>query len=285
MQRIDAHCHFWDPARGDYGWLDSGPPALDPLRRVFTPTDLARLNGTRRVVAVQAADSVAETRYLLDLAARFPQIAGVVGWVDLTRPETPETLADLARNPRLKGIRPMLQDLAQDDWILTRPDPAALRAVQDLGLRFDALVLTRHLPHLARFTQAWPDLPLIIDHCAKPRMDGPPQAAWAEGMAAMAAFPHVRCKLSGLLTELPDALRQPEAAFAATRPVIDEVLRLFGPDRLLWGSDWPVLTLAASHEIWEQLTDRLLEGLAPGERDAILGGNAMKFYALEGNTP
>lgn len=282
--RIDAHCHFWDPARGDYGWLDNGPPALDPLRRVFTPADLAALNGARRVVAVQAAESVAETRYLLDLASRFPQIAGVVGWVDLTRPDSIETLADLARNPRLKGIRPMLQDLAEDDWILTRPDPAILRAVQDLGLCFDALVFARHLTHLTRFTAAWPDLPMIVDHCAKPVMGGPLEPAWLDGMAAMAAFPHVHCKISGLMTELPDALRQPEAALAAMRPVVDEVLRLFGPDRLLWGSDWPVLTLAASHQVWEQLTDRLLERLTPTERQAILGGNAAKFYGLEEDT-
>ena len=116
-------------------------------------------------------------------------------------------------------------------------------------------------------------------------MDGPPEPALAEGMAAMAAFPHVHCKLSGLMTEMPDTLHQPETALAALRPVVDQVLRLFGHDRLLWGSDWPVLTLAASHEVWEQLTDRLLEGLTPGECDAILGGNAMIFYGLEGNTP
>lgn len=282
--RIDAHCHFWDPARGDYGWLDSGSPVLDPLRRVFTPADLAALNGARRVVAVQAADSVAETRYLLDLASRFPQIAGVVGWVDLTRPDSSETLADLARNPRLRGIRPMLQDLAEDDWILTRPDPAVLRAVQDLGLCFDALVFARHLAHLARFTAVWPDLPMVVDHCAKPVMGGPLEPAWLDGMATMAAFPHVHCKISGLMTELPNALRQPEAALAAMRPVVDEVLRLFGPDRLLWGSDWPVLTLAASHQVGEQLTDRLLERLTPTERQAILGGNAAKFYGLEEDT-
>jgi L-fuconolactonase len=282
--RIDAHCHFWDPARGDYGWLDAGPPALDPLRHVFSPSDLAALNQGRKVVAVQAADSLAETQYLLDLAAHHPQIAGVVGWVDLTLPETVETLTALARNPRLKGIRPMLQDLAEDDWVLTRPDPAVLRAVQELGLRFDALVFVRHLPHLARFTAAWPDLPLVIDHCAKPEMDGPLQPAWREGMAAMAAFPHIHCKISGLMTELPDNLRQPETALAAMRPVVEEVLRLFGPDRLLWGSDWPVLTLAADHATWEHLTDRLLEGLTAAERQAILGGNATRFYGLERDT-
>ncbi len=282
--RIDAHCHFWDPSRGDYGWLDAGPPTLDPLRRVFTPDDLAALNQSRRVIAVQAADSVAETRYLLDLAARHPLIAGVVGWVDLTHIETVETLADLARNPRLKGIRPMLQDLAEDDWITTRPDATVLRTVQNLGLRFDALVFARHLTHLARFAAAWPDLPMVIDHCAKPRM-APLDPAWREGMAAMAAFPQVHCKLSGLLTELAEPLRTPDSALAVLRPVVDEVLRLFGPNRLLWGSDWPVLTLAGSHDLWEHLTDRLLEGLTPEERQAILGGNAVKFYELEEDTP
>mgnify|MGYP002372157715 CR=1 FL=1 len=285
MDRIDAHCHFWDPARGEYGWLDTGPPALDPLRRVFTPAELAQLNLSGRVVAVQAADSVAETRYLLDLAARFPQIAGVVGWIDLTRHDSVAVLADLAGTPVLKGIRPMLQDLAEDDWIVTRTDPGVLQAVQDLGLRFDALVFARHLASLARFTTAWPDLPMIIDHCAKPKMGGPLEPSWLDGMAAMAAFPHVHCKISGLLTELPDALRQPEAALAALRPVVDEVLRLFGPNRLLWGSDWPVLTLAASHQVWEQITDRLLEGLTTSERQAILGGNAAKFYGLKEDTP
>lgn len=279
--RIDAHCHFWDPDRGDYGWLDAGPPSLDPLRRRFTPSDLAQLNGARRVVAVQAAETVDETRYLLNLAARFPQIAGVVGWIDLTRPDSVDTLAELARDPALKGVRPMLQDLAEDDWIVTRPDQTVLRAILDLGLRFDALVFARHLPHLHRFTATWPDLPMIIDHCAKPQMGGPLEDAWRNGMAAMAAFPHVRCKISGLLTELPDPLRQPEAALEALRPVIDEVLMLFGPDRLLWGSDWPVLTLAASHDVWQQLTDRLLEGLTDTERKAILGGNAITFYGLE----
>lgn len=281
MQRIDAHCHFWDPRRGDYGWLDSGPPVLDPLRRVFAPGELAPQNGSRGVIAVQAADSVAETRYLLSLAESFPQILGVVGWVDLSARDSVDSLADLARNPLFKGLRPMLQDLPEDDWIATRPLPAVLQAMLDLGLRFDALVLARHLPHLADFIRAWPDLPTVIDHCAKPRMESPPEPAWLAGMRALAAFPQVHCKLSGLMTELPATLRQPEAALVAMQPVVTEVLRLFGPERLLWGSDWPVLTLAADHRLWEQLTDRLLEGLAAHERTAVLGGNASRFYGLK----
>lgn len=279
--RIDSHCHFWDPARGDYHWLDNGPAKLDPLRRVFTPDDLAPLNGTRPVVLVQAADSVAESRYMLSLTEAHPQILGVVGWVDVSDPASIDDLKDLARNPRFKGIRPMLQDLADDDWILTRTRPQVIQAVQDLGLRFDGLVLTRHLHHFLPFVHAWPDLPMIIDHCAKPQMHQGLDPAWVQGMTALAAIPHVHCKLSGLLTELPASHLAPETAFATIRPAFDTVLRLFGPDRLVWGSDWPVLTLAASYATWEQMTDRLLEGLTDSERAAILGGNAIRFYGLE----
>lgn len=283
MSRVDAHCHFWDPARGDYGWLDAGPAALAPLRRPFAPPELAALNGNRRVIAVQAADTVDETRYLLALAQVHPQILGVVGWADLTRADSAGVIYDLARSPKFKGLRPMLQDLPEDDWILTRPDPDILRLMVKLGLRFDALVLTRHLDPLTRFVAAWPDLPVIIDHCAKPRMGGDlPEAVWCAGIKALAALDQVHCKLSGLLTELPVALRQPEAALAAMRPVVAEVLDAFGPGRVVWGSDWPVLTLAADNALWDQLTDRLLEGLAPQERMAILGGNAERFYGIGG---
>ena len=283
--RVDSHCHFWDPARGDYHWLDSGPAKLDPLRRIFTPDDLSRLNGNRAVVLVQAADSVAESHHMLSLAEKYPQIRGVVGWVDVSNPAATEDLQDLARNPVFKGIRPMLQDLAEDDWILTRPSNRVIQAVQDLGLRFDGLVLTRHLHHFLSFVQAWPGLPMIIDHCAKPQMHQGLDPAWVRGMTALAAIPRVHCKLSGLLTERPDTHLAPETAFAAIRPAFDTVLRLFGPDRLVWGSDWPVLTLAASLNVWEQMTDRLLEGLTDSERAAILGGNAIKFYGLEKDLP
>ena len=283
MERVDAHCHFWDPGRGDYGWLAKGPRTLDPLRRSFGPEELARLNGGIRVVAVQAADTVEETRYLLSLARVHPQIAGVVGWADLSRPETAEVVAELAQDPLFKGVRPMLQDLAEDDWIATRPNARAMQAVLDHGLRFDALVLTRHLTPLLKFAGAWPDLPVIIDHCAKPRMtEGPLERNWCLGMRQLGALPQVHCKLSGLMTELPAELRAPEAALAALRRVVAEVLDIFGPERLVWGSDWPVLTLAAPHAIWDEMTDHLLEGLTADERAAILGGNARKFYGIGG---
>lgn len=290
MDRIDAHCHFWDPARGDYRWLADGPATLDPLRRTFGPDELAAQNGGRPVIAVQAADSLAETRYLLSLAQEHPQILGVVGWVDLSRATAAQDLQDLARDPRFKGVRPMLQDLPEDDWIATRPDPRAMRRLLELGLSFDALVLTRHLAPLAHFVARWPDLPVMIDHGAKPDLRGAPTADWRAGLRQLAGHAQVWCKLSGLLTELPPAALAENLATAAgraavlarLRPAVAEMLELFGPARLVWGSDWPVVTLVAGHALWEELTEALLAGLTTAERLAVLGGNARTFYRIGG---
>ena len=279
MQMIDAHCHFWNPARGDYGWLMSGPDSLDTLRRVFAPADLAALNGSARVVAVQAADSVAETEYLLELAAQNSQIVGVVGWVDLSSDSAAQDIARLAQNPRLRGLRPMLQDITDSRWILTAPKDSTIAAMIAHGLRFDALVQTRHLAPLAEFAARWPDLPIVIDHCAKPVMGGALATEWMGGMAALADQPQVMCKLSGLLTELPAGYADP---LAALRPVVDLVLKLFGPDRVMWGSDWPVLTLAASYQEWADMAAALLAGVSAADRAAIMGRSAAAFYGLGG---
>ncbi len=277
MQMIDAHCHFWNPTRGDYGWLMAGPASLDPLRQVFAPADLAALNAGARVVAVQAADSVAETEYLLELAAQNPQIAGVVGWVDLANASAAQDISRLVQNPLLRGLRPMLQDIANSRWILTAPKDEAISAMISHGLCFDALVQTRHLVPLAEFAAHSPDLRMVIDHCAKPVMGGDLAKEWRDGMASLAAQPNVMCKLSGLLTELPAGHAD---AISALRPVVDLVLNLFGPDRVMWGSDWPVLTLAASYEAWAKMTDALLTGLSSRDRAAIMGQTATKFYGL-----
>ena len=275
---LDAHCHFWDPARADYRWLMNGQAHLAPLRRVFAPADLAALNGGARVVAVQAADSVAETEYLLGLAAQYPQIVGVVGWVDLASRDAGAQMARLARHPVLRGLRPMLQDIADSDWILTTARHEAIAEMVALGLRFDALVQPRHLAPLAKFAVRWPDLPMVIDHCAKPVMGADLAEDWCAGMTALAAQPQVMCKLSGLLTELsaghPNSLD-------ALRPVVDFVLGLFGPERVMWGSDWPVLTLAASYAAWEDMTGMLLSDMPSAARAAIMGQNAARFYGVE----
>ncbi len=274
MTEIDAHCHFWKLARGDYGWLEGEGGPLAPIRRDFSPDDLP---GAARVIAVQAAPTTAETDYLLNL--NHPRIAGVVGWVDLTSEGISGHLADRATDPRFRGIRPMLQDIADTDWLLTAPRADALAALVRMNLCFDALVTPRHLGVLAEFAARNPDLAIVIDHAAKPRLaQGGEDAEWAAGMARLAQDPRIHCKLSGLLTEMaPAQLADP---LAVLRPVVARLLDWFGPDRLIWGSDWPVLNLAGDYETGRALTDQLLADLTPDERRAIMGGNAARFYGV-----
>lgn len=273
MQGIDAHCHFWRPSRGDYGWLDGQGGPLAPIRRDFLPADYP---ADARLIVVQAAPSLAETDFLLSLAAEAPQIAGVVGWVDLSDPDAAGILAQRAQNPLLKGVRPMLQDIAETEWLTRHARPDAIETLCDLGLRFDALVTARHLPMLARFAERYDNLPLVIDHAAKPQPGA--RDDWEQGMQALAALPHVHCKLSGLMTELStDELADP---LPALRAITDRLLDWFGADRLIWGSDWPVLTLAAPYGDWSDLTARLLENLSDIGRNAILRGNAARFYGV-----
>lgn len=270
---LDAHCHFWRLDRGDYGWLagESGPFA--PIRRDFLPVDYP---GTGRLVVVQAAPTRAETHWLLSLAESDPRIAGVVGWVDLADAGAAATIREMARNPLLRGIRPMLQDIAATGWILTAPQPDSLVALAETGMRFDALVTPRHLPVLAQFAARNPGLGIIIDHAAKPQ--DPADAAWRAGMRTLAADRRIHCKLSGLLTELsPTALADP---LPALRAVFEPLLDWFGPERLIWGSDWPVLNLAAGFAVWEDLTGALLSGLPEAACQGILGGNAARFYGV-----
>lgn len=267
LARIDAHCHFWRLDRGDYGWLAGGEGPLQPIRRDFGLDDYP---GDGALIAVQAAPTLAETDYLLSLAAASPRIAGVVGWVDLTAPEAAADLNRLAADPVFKGVRPMLQDIAQTDWLLSAPRTDALAALTRLGLRFDALITPHHLSVLAEFADRNPDLPIMIDHAAKPQHGD--LAEWRAGMTRLARNPEISCKLSGLMTELPD--------HDDIHAVINDLLDMFGSARLIWGSDWPVLTLAASYDDWLTLTDEALSGLTGIERTAIMGGNAARFYGV-----
>lgn len=273
MTIVDAHCHFWRLDRGDYGWLAGADPALDPIRRDVLPKDYP---GDARLIVVQAAPSVAETEFLLDLARQDSRICGVVGWVDLAADDARAMQNQLARDPVFRGVRPMLQDIAATDWLLDTARPEALRALADAGLCFDALVTERHLPMLREVAARHPDLPLVIDHAAKPQPGA--RDAWAAGMQALARLPHVHCKLSGLLTELAPAARADP--LPALRDIVAPLIDWFGPARLIWGSDWPVLKLAATWETWRDLTDALLADLGPSDRAAIMGGNAARFYGV-----
>ena len=274
--RIDAHHHVWSLARGDYGWLT---PRLARIYRDFTLDDLRpQLRAVRvdATVLVQAAPTLAETEFLLDVAAASGGLVqGVVGWIDLASTHAIATLERLAGNPLLKSIRPMLQDLDDPAWIL-RPDVGAtLSAIASLGLRFDALVKTRELPALLQLVERQPDLAIVIDHGAKPAIASRAWQPWADLVAAAASHPQVCCKLSGLVTEA-----EPEWTADSLRPYVDHLLACFGSQRLLWGSDWPVVNLAGGYERWISATDVLLASLPAQERTNVIGGNARVFYGL-----
>jgi L-fuconolactonase len=272
--RIDAHLHYWRVDRGDYGWL--APDS--PLYRDFLPPDAAPnldAAGIDGIVLVQAAPTEAETRFLLDLAQQDARVRGVVGWIDMEARDAPDRLAALAADPMLRAIRPMWQDIPDDGWMLRPALDPAYRALAGLDLGFDALARVRHLPNLLRLTERHPDLRITIDHGAKPDIAGGGMAAWRRGMAELAAVPRLRCKLSGLVTEAA-----PGAPVEAVRPYAEALLELFGPARLIFGSDWPVCTLRCTYMDWWRWAQGFASGLTEAERDAVFGGNAAAFYGL-----
>jgi L-fuconolactonase len=279
MIRVDAHHHVWRLDRDDYGWLRPTPE----LRRIYRDFDFDELRpqlakaAVTATVLVQAAPTVAETQYLLEVARENADLVrGVVGWVDFTAPDAPQWLERLARDSRLKSVRPMLQDEDDAAWIL-RPDvQPALAAMPALGLRFDALVKPRNLRSLRTLLERHPDLAVVIDHCAKPDIAAGVWLPWADELAAIAANSNAHCKLSGLATEAGAHWN-----VAQLQRYTDHVLRCFGSERVIWGSDWPVLTLAASYASWSAAADALLAALSPPERAAVRGGNAARFYGLD----
>lgn len=269
--RIDAHQHFWLMKDRQGQWP---PPSLEAIYRDFTPQDLKPLLDAQSIdgtVLVQTMESEADTAYMLDLAANNSFIKGVVGWTDLKASGAVEAIKALAANPLLKGFRPMLQGLEDDNWI---DDPAldlAIDAMISSGLVFDALVLPRHLPALFKFVTRHPDLPVVIDHGAKPWISTGHYSEWRKNMAALASLPNVTCKLSGLLTEAGDQKPQ------AVRPYAETILELFGPSRVIWGSDWPVLRLAGDYAGWVEMCRDIV---AQQHHYAVFGGNAVSFYNL-----
>jgi L-fuconolactonase len=271
--RIDAHQHFWLRSRGDYGWLTR--KAHPAIYRDFGPLDLAPLlrdAGIERTVLVQAAPTVAETWFLLGIAAGASLVAGVVGWIDF---DELDDLEQLMTDGGLVGLRPMLQDLDDDAWILRPQLAPAFDAMQAAGLRLDALARPRHLPHLARFLARRPDLPVVIDHGAKPDIAGGGLAGWREAMRAIARDTGAYCKLSGLVTEAKPSWTEEDL-----RPYVDVLLEAFGPARLMWGSDWPVVNEAGGYAAWRSAAEALTEGCSADERALIFGGAAQAFYGI-----
>lgn len=274
--RIDAHHHFWNLARGDYGWLT---PDLTALYRDFGPAALQpflEAAGIKATILVQAAPTEAETNYLLEIAQHMPWIAGVVGWTDLAAPAAPTRVARLAKMRRLVGLRPMLQDLEDPDWILRPEASDGLSAMAAHDLVFDALVREAQLPAVIQLSRRFPKLSIVLDHAGKPAVSSHPGAEWRDAMRRLADCPNVTVKFSGLLTEAPAG-----AGAEVIAPFFDGLLASFGPDRILWGSDWPVLTMASDYPTWVAIAEDLTGGLAPRAREAIWGGTAARVYGIE----
>ena len=282
---IDAHQHFWDLSRPfDYAWLDA--PELAAIRRDFLPEHLSPLlnaAGVDGCVAVQTQHDVAETRWLLDLADAHPFIAGVVGWVDLTEHGCGDQLDEFTPHPKFVGVRHVVQDEPDDDWVV-RPDVLrGLRELERRGLPFDLLFFPRHLKHAATLARTLPGLPLVIDHLGKPPIAAGELDAWAADLRAAAAFDTVSCKLSGMVTEADWNAWTP----ADLRPYVEVALDAFGPDRCLYGSDWPVCVTAGSygrvHAALVEVLDSL--GVTGDDRAGLLGGTAVRVYGLRETAP
>lgn len=277
---VDAHHHFWTPSRHDYSWMSGAD--MDPIRRSFGPSDLRPLlesSGVDSTVLVQAAPSLAETRDILDIAERTRFVAGVVGWVDLTDAAVGDTLAELNSQPNgkhLVGIRHLVHDEKDPQWLL-RPDvQRGLAAVREAGLAYDILVRVRELPAALATAKAFPDMRLVIDHIAKPPIASGKIEPWASRMEPFRLLTHVSCKLSGMITEANWASWTPEDL----KPYVARVVDIFGADRVMFGSDWPVCLLAGSYGAVKGALEDALPPLSSEERAEVFGGNASRFYGL-----
>jgi L-fuconolactonase len=265
---IDSHAHLWRLGENGFTWPT---PDLQRIHRDFVLEDLRRVTGAAGVdgvILVQSQDSPADTEWLLEVAID-PLIAGVVGWIDFTAPDASSGIRALARTEVLRGLRPMVQDL-ESDWYDAPELEAAFATMSELNLVLDGLVRPKHLPSLRRLAERYPQLGIVIDHGAKP--DFSDLNGWAEKISAIARLPNVTCKLSGLLTELPQS-----APPQAIKPAFDILWNCFGSERLIWGSDWPVLTLVAEYNAW--LTQA--QELVPAEHHtAVFDGNARRVYGV-----
>ena len=272
---IDAHQHFWFLPRGDYGWLT---PDQAPLYRDYLPGDLMHIlerEGIHGTILIQAAPTEDETRFLLELANEHDFIQGVVGWLDMSDRDAADQLDELQMSHWLKGIRPMIQDIPDPDWILKPELDACFNSLETRDMTFDALIYTEHLPKLLKRQEKHPDLKIVIDHAGKPPIAENHLEPWATYMKLLAQETKSYCKLSGILTEAGK-----HWSFERLKPWLEHLFEHFGPERLIWGSDWPVVNLSTSYDQWLSLARRFCEQFTQQEQTAIFGHNARQFYQL-----
>ena len=273
--RIDTHQHYWRYSPDEYDWIDE---RMSAIRRDCLPAEAARemaAVGFDAAIAVQARQSLEETRALLALADRHPFIAGVVGWVDLRSPSVAADLDALARHPKLVGVRHVVQG-EPDDFLYDAAFRRGISTLAAFNLTYDILIYERQFTAAIDFVRAFPDQPFVLDHLGKPDIRAGDRDAWARQMRELARSPNVCCKLSGLVTEAEWSSWTPDGL----RPYLDVALDTFGPSRLMIGSDWPVCTVAGSYERVMSVVLDWLGTWSDTEREAVLGGNARRFWSL-----
>jgi L-fuconolactonase len=273
--RIDSHQHFWRYDAAQYPWIPKG----SPLDRDWLPNDLAPLltaTGLDGCVAVQARQTIEESRWLLELAARAPIIKGVVGWVDLRSGSIGKQLADLAGNPKFRGVRHVVQDEPDVNFLLGTDFQRGIGTLHQFGLTYDLLVFPKQLPAAIELVRKFPEQPFVLDHIAKPPIKAGTLDPWREEIRELAKTPNVLCKVSGLVTEADHATWSAEDF----KPFLDVIFDAFGEDRLMFGSDWPVCLLAGNYERVFKLVDDYARPLSAAARAKLLGENARRFYGL-----
>ena len=275
--RIDSHHHLWRYAPADYPWISDRMPVL---KRDFLPADLEANLAAAHVdasVAVQASQTVDETRWLLELARAHSAIRGVVGWVPLIDPKVEDVLAPLAGDPHLRGVRHILHDEGDDEYALRDDFNRGIDRLRSFHLAYDILIFAKHLPVAIRFVDRHPNQPFVVDHIAKPTIAADRfDVDWARGLRELAKREHVTCKLSGVVTEVRDDKWTRELI----APYVDTALEAFGPDRLMFGTDWPVCLLRASYVEWTETVAALISRLSKTEQEAIWSGTAKRVYGL-----
>jgi L-fuconolactonase len=272
---VDAHQHFWAIARGDYDWME-GNPAVDGIRRDYRPEHLDPFRkklGIDRTVLIQAAPSIEETEYLLGIADAVPWVGKVVGWVNFEDMSHLRHLERFAAHAKFAGVRPMIQDIPDRDWMLREDVQWAYEALMEMDLCFDALGFPIHLENFRKLFEQYPSMRTVVDHCMKPRIRDNAFDEWAKGIETIARTTPAFCKLSGLVTEAAK-----DWSVATLKPYAEHVLKCFGAERVMWGSDWPVVELGASYEGWWQAAHELVDKAQ--DEDMIFGATAARFYRL-----
>lgn len=273
---IDSHQHFWQYCPEDYGWIDDN---MAVIRRDFSPADLQDTAGSLGVtgsVAVQARESVAESQWLLDLAAENPFIKGVVGWVPLAEATVAGHLEHLAQNPIFKGVRHVVQGESDPGFLARENFNAGIREVTARDLVYDILIKAPQLEAAIAFVDRHPNQRFVLDHIAKPVVEGAPPSPWRELITALGQRPQVSCKFSGVVTEVPGEAWSPELI----EPYWDVVLNAFGADRLMFGSDWPVCLVRSSYMRWLHVVSLFASKLSTDEQARVMGGTASDVYRL-----